>query len=361
MNFPKLIRQTQGPLDPTVAKARVAVRRMLEPVLRGKTEPLVLVACSGGPDSLALAATAAFVVPRMGGRAGAVIVDHSLQEGSAQAASGAGRECEELGLTPVRVVTTTVESGPGSGGIEAAARSARYGSLRAQAEELNAAAILLGHTLDDQAEQVLLALARGSGTRSIAGIPDQRDMFYRPFLNLRRSETVHICTHLNLNAWLDPTNEVPHDRRGQEATSLIDIPRRTIVRDVLLPALEDHLGPGISEALARTAQLARDDDDALSDLAHSLLNDATVETNDEGRQLDCKKLRNAHRAIRTRALHLACLSLGVPSGALARVHIAALDELLTNWHGQGPVDLPGGHRGRRQYGTLNLYRYETTT
>lgn len=356
------VRQSQGPLDPVVAQARVAVRRMLTPLLRNTEDPLVLVACSGGPDSLALAATAAFEVPRLGGRVGAVIVDHGLQSGSAQAAATAAEQCEKLGLSPVIVVSTHVDLGPGSGGMEAAARTARYAVLREQQERTGAQAVLLGHTLDDQAEQVLLALTRGSGTRSLAGIPARRDPFYRPFLQLRRSDTVHICDHLDLVTWLDPTNELPPEQRGQVAASLIDVPRRNVVRNVLLPALETHLGPGISEALARSAELARDDDDALTDLARDLLSQATIENPDRAgeRALDCKVLEKAARAVRTRALQRACLDIGVPSGALARVHITALDELVTNWHGQGPVDLPGGHRGRRQYGTLNLYRYEPT-
>ncbi|HLS04131.1 MAG TPA: tRNA lysidine(34) synthetase TilS [Actinomycetales bacterium] len=347
-------RQSEGRLDQVIAKGRTAVRRMLEPVLAAHDDPLVLVACSGGPDSLALAATAAFVVPRLSARVGAVIVDHNLQSGSAAAAKSAARQCEELGLDPVTVVQTEVDLSPGSGGLEASARTARYAALRSQLRSHNAQAILLGHTLDDQAEQVLLALARGSGTRSIAGIPAQRPPFYRPFLSLRREETVHICNHLQLEPWLDPTNELPEPQsEGQAAPSLIEIPRRTVVRNVLLPALESHLGPGIARNLARTAALARADDEVLSDLAAELLTDARHPNSPAA--LDCETLASAPAAIRTRALHRACLEIGVPSSPLAHVHIAALDDLVMNWRGQGPVDLPGGHLGHRQYGTLNLY------
>lgn len=356
-----IARQTDGPLDPVVAKGRTQLRQMLAPILQNETSPLVLVACSGGPDSLALAATAAFVGPRLGARVGAVIVDHGLQEGSATAANKAARECRKLGLDPVHIETVTVGTGPGSGGIEAAARSARYEALQAQFADLGAHAVLLGHTLDDQAEQVLLALARGSGTRSIAGIPPSRSPFYRPFLRLRRSETVHICEALGLKTWLDPTNQVPAGRIGQAAPSLIDIPRRTVVRDLLLPTFEDHLGPGIAEALARTAELARDDDAALNDISANLLEEATVLRNLEMKRwdLDCEILRAAPRAIRTRVLRAACIEIGVPAGALIRTQITALDALLTTWHGQGPVDLPGSYRAKRQYGTLNLYhRYQ---
>lgn len=354
-------KQSSGPLDPTIARARTALREMLVPELEAASNPLVLVACSGGPDSMALAATAAFVLPRLGARAGAVIVDHDLQTGSAAAAQQAAEECTRLGLDPVTVVKTEVSRAAGAGGLEAAARSARYAALRAQLQEHDAQAILLGHTLDDQAEQVLLSLARGSGTRSIAGIPARRDVFYRPFLHLRRTDTEHICAHLGIQTWLDPTNEMPPDTDGGAASSQIDIPRRTVVRNVLLPALEKHLGPGIAQSLARTAQLARDDESALSELARDLMHRARKQQNatepaaGKGLHLDCAVLLRAPRALRTRVLHQACVQLGVPTSPLARVHISALDDLVVNWHGQGPVDLPGGHQGRRQCGTLILY------
>lgn len=366
--MPPSARQSFGPLDPTVAQARTLVRDALAPILPAQaaddapnaasdlaTAPLILVACSGGPDSMALAATAAFVIPRLGARVGAVIVDHDLQPGSAAAAQQAAQQCRDLGLEPVEVIKTQVARGPESGGLEAGARSARYAVLRQQTKKHRAQAVLLGHTLDDQAEQVLLALTRGSGTRSLAGIPAQRDFFYRPFLQLRRRDTEHICAHLKLTTWLDPTNELPAETLTHQAPSLINVPRRTVVRNIVLPHLEHHLGPGIAQALARTAGLARADDAALSDLADNLLHEATTNVTAQERQLDCHVLGGAPKAVRTRALRRACIAIGVPTSPLALVHVTALDDLVTNWRGQGPVDLPGGHQGRRQYGTLTLY------
>src|SRR5690625_228500 len=366
--MPPSARQSFGPLDPTVAQARTLVRDALAPILPAQaagdapnaasdlaTAPLILVACSGGPDSMALAATAAFVIPRLGARVGAVIVDPDLQPGSAAAAQQAAQQCRDLGLEPVEVIKTQVARGPESGGLEAGARSARYAVLRQQTKKHRAQAVLLGHTLDDQAEQVLLALTRGSGTRSLAGIPAQRDFFYRPFLQLRRRDTEHICAHLKLTTWLDPTNELPAETLTHQAPSLINVPRLTVVRNIVLPHLEHHLGPGIAQALARTAGLARADDAALSDLADNLLHEATTNVTAQERQLDCHVLGGAPKAVRTRALRRACIAIGVPTSPLALVHVTALDDLVTNWRGQGPVDLPGGHQGRRQYGTLTLY------
>ena len=343
-----------GRLDPILARARHAVRETLTPLIDDEktSDALVLVACSGGPDSLALAAATAFVAPRLGLRAGAVIVDHGLQEGSAQAAQQAAQQCRDLGLDPITVRTTTVNLDPGSGGLEGAARDARYQELSNVQRETGAIAMLLGHTLDDQAEQVLLSIARGSGARSLAGIPARRGTYVRPFLEMRRTEIDHICAHLNLTVWHDPTNFLP---KGSTADDLQAAPRRTVVRDLILPELEKYLGPGIATSLARTAQLARDDDEALRQQAQALLQQATSEHGDKHLTLDCAALQNSPKAVRTRALHQGGLSIGIPSGYLAFEHIAALDALVTQWRGQGPVDLPGRYRGQRRCGTLTLY------
>src|SRR5690349_10964370 len=187
-----------------VAEVRGAVRACLADLAAGD---LVLVACSGGPDSLALAAALAFVAPRMGLRAGGVTVDHGLQEGSGSRAAWVVAVLSGLGLDPVRGIAVTV---PAGGGPEAAARTARYHALAEVAAELGAAAVLLGHTLDDQAETVLLGLARGSGSRSLAGMPRRRGTFRRPLLGVRRPVTAAACAALGLPAWSDPHNA---DRR----------------------------------------------------------------------------------------------------------------------------------------------------
>lgn len=343
-----------GRLDPVLARARNAVRGTLTPLADNEktSDALVLVACSGGPDSLALGAATAFIAPRLGLRAGAIIVDHGLQEGSAQAAQQAAQQCRYLGLNPVTVRTTTVDLDAGSGGMEGAARDARYQELSNVQRETGAIAVLLGHTLDDQAEQVLLSLARGSGTRSLAGIPARRGKYVRPFLGMRRTEIDHICDHLNLTVWHDPTNFLPENSSEEDFQNA---PRRTVVREIILPELERYLGPGIATSLARTSQLARDDDEALRQQAHQLLHRATTEHSEKHLTLDCTTLQNSPKAVRTRALHQGGLSVGIPSGYLAFEHIAALDALLTQWRGQGPVDLPGRYRGRRRCGTLTLY------
>jgi len=219
------------------------------------------------------------------------------------------------------------------GGPEAAARAARYAALDAQDD---AAVILLGHTLDDQAETVLLGLGRGSGARALAGMPEVRGRLRRPLLGLRRSDTLDACAALGLDPWHDPTNDAAH----------ASAPLRALVRSEALPTLERVLGPGVAEALARTAAQLREDADALDALADALLAEAP--------DLDVEALRQAPAAIRRRALRSALIAAGCPAGAVSRAHVLAVDALVVDWHGQGPVSLPGGVAARRAYGRLAL-------
>lgn len=315
-----------GALSPAVAAVRNAVRASLTGLRPGD---LVLAACSGGQDSLALAAALAFVAPRAGLRAGAVTVDHGLQEGSASRALTVASTLRDLGLDPVRVATVAAN---GSGGPEAAARDARYTALSAAAAEFGAAAVLLGHTLDDQAETVLLGLARGSGSRSLAGMPPRRGLFVRPLLGVRRAVTASACEALGLSAWSDPHNA---DRRFA----------RVRVRLDALPALEEALGPGVAEALARTAAQLRDDAEVLEEMASS--------QRERGSSLlSAASLAGLPGALRSRLLRSAALEAGCPAGALTAAHVARIGELVTDWHGQRGVDLPGGVRAARRSGEV---------
>jgi tRNA(Ile)-lysidine synthase len=288
---------------------------------------------SGGADSLALAAALAFEAPKLGLLAGAVTVDHGLQEGAADRAACVADRCRSLGLDPVECVAVDVAGG---GGPEAAARSVRYAAIDAVAERLDAVAVLLGHTLDDQAETVLLRLARGSGARSLAGMAAASGRYRRPLLALRRRTTRAACADLGLVAWDDPQNADPAYARAR-------------VRHDLLPVAEAALGPGIAESLARTADLLRADADALDGWAAR----ATAGAGASGGSLDCAALAALPGAVRRRVLRHAAIEAGVPAGALSAVHVAAMDALVTSWHGQGPVALPGGVVAQRQCGRLS--------
>ncbi|MEV2275773.1 tRNA lysidine(34) synthetase TilS [Nocardiopsis sp. NPDC049922] len=331
-----------GP-PPAVAAVRSAVRRVLTDLPADTT---VLVACSGGADSLALAGAVAFEAPRMRRRAGAVTVDHGLQEGSAARAEAVAGVLRGLGLDPVTV--RTVEVG-GGGGPEAAARRARYTALDAAVAEHAPAVVLLAHTLDDQAETVLLGLARGSGARSLSGMALRTGPYLRPLLDLDRATVRSACERMGLVPWEDPHNTDPRYARSR-------------VRHDALPALERALGPGIAEALARTATLLRADADTLDDLAGELYTAArggrapeAVRTS-PGPELLVEPLAAAAASLRTRVLRRAALAAGCPASALTARHVREIDRLVTEWRGQAHIDLPGGIRARRAAGRLRFER-----
>lgn len=303
-----------------------------------------MVACSGGADSLALAAAVAFEAPRSGLSAGAVIVDHDLQEGSLAVAERAADQCRRLGLDPVEVITVQVgSSGSGSGsglgsgsgpgsGPEARARDARYCAFEDVLERFGAVAVLLGHTRDDQAEQVLLGLARGSGARSLSGMPARRGPYLRPLLSVSRATNIAACKAAGLNAWLDPQNNDPAYGRVRA--------RR------LLPVLETELGPGTVAALARSADLLREDADALDGIAAQARRELGTG------QIEAAVLLRLPKAIRARVWRLLAMEAGCSPAALVSAHIDSLDTLVTGWRGQGPIDLPGHVQGSRTDGRV---------
>ncbi|MDO5698175.1 MAG: tRNA lysidine(34) synthetase TilS [Dermatophilus congolensis] len=313
-----------GP-SPAVAATRVAVRATLSEL--SGSGGLVLVACSGGADSLALAAAAAFEAPRAGMRAGAVVVDHGLQPGSDAVAREAAATCADLGLDPV--VRVRIEVAPtDAGGPEAAARDARYTAVTDAAATHDAVAVLLGHTRHDQAEQVLLGLARGSGTRSLAGMPSARGLFRRPLLDLPAQTTRQACEDLGLTPWQDPHNDDDRYLRVRARK--------------LMATLEAELGPGVVAALARSAALARIDADALDALAEN----AIAELGEP--PWEVAEFAALHDAIRGRVWRLLARDAGVPLGSLSHRHVAEADRLLTDYRGQGPISWPGGHEVARR-------------
>ncbi|MBD0742088.1 tRNA lysidine(34) synthetase TilS [Streptomyces sp. CBMA152] len=356
-----------GP-HPAVAAIRLAVRRVLHDVLRDAlvlqdaadsaphdtpesprspeaprdharegrvSDPLVLVACSGGADSMALASALAFESRKLSVRAGAITVDHGLQHGSDLRAAEVAVRLTALGLDPVEAVTVHVGR---EGGPEAAARDARYAALDAAAERHGAAAILLGHTRDDQAETVLLGLARGSGTRSLSGmaaVSGTRGRYRRPFLQIDRQTARKACLVQSLPVWDDPHNADPAYTRSR-------------LRHEGLPALEKALGKGVVEALARTAELSRDDADALDAWAA----DADASVRDDAGELVCQKLYALPAAVRRRVLRTSLICAGSPAGSLFARHVEEVDRLITGWRGQRAINLPGRVEARRQGGRL---------
>jgi tRNA(Ile)-lysidine synthase len=305
----------------------------VRPGLRTDAQP-VLVACSGGADSVALAAALAFEGRAAGVRVGGVTVDHGLQAGSGERATATATLLRDLGLDPVLTVPVSVGD---DGGPEAAARSARYAALATAAGE-HGARVALGHTLDDQAETVLLGLGRGSGPRSVAGMLAERVhggvTWWRPLLGVRRADTRRACADQGLPVWDDPWNTDPAYTRVR-------------LRTEALPVLEEVLGGGVAPALARTAGLLREDLDALDALA-----DAERARLADADGLPTQPVAALPAALRRRVLRGWLRDAGVPD--LQAVHLGAVDALLTRWRGQGRVDLPGGSGVVRASGRLVL-------
>lgn len=330
--------------------------------------PLVLVACSGGRDSMALAAVSHIVCTSMGVRCGAVIVDHGLQAGSERVAGEAADRCRALGLGPVIMRNATVQAR--GEGLEAAARQARYDELCAAAHESGAIAVLLAHTMDDQAETVLIGLLRSRGVDALAGMPQvftrSGVTFARPLLTLTRDETTGLCEDLGVEYWDDPTNgdavdgELPND-----------YPLRSRVRHDLLPAIERFAGFNVTRHFAESAQLARMDKEYLDQRSDEVMGEAVAavdwpassaavstdapracvagDTNDSshgiGLMIGVKRIAREPEAIRLRVIAHALSQAGVNASA---AQIAAIDRLVVDWHGQGGVSLSRGYSANRK-------------
>ena len=330
--------------------------------------PLVLVACSGGRDSMALAAVSHIVCTSMGVRCGVVIVDHGLQEGSEQVVGEAADRCRALGLGPVIVRNATVQAR--GEGLEAAARQARYNELCTAARESGAIAVLLAHTMDDQAETVLIGLLRSRGVDALAGMPQvftrSGVTFARPLLTLTRDETTGLCEDLGVEYWDDPTNGDAVDGELPD-----DYPLRSRVRHDLLPAIERFAGFNVTRHFAESARLARMDKEYLDQRSDEVMGEAVTtvdwpassaavstdtpracaadDTNDSGHgiglMIGVKRIAREPEAIRLRVIAHALSQAGVNASA---AQIAAIDRLVVDWHGQGGVSLPRGYSANRK-------------
>ena len=326
-------------LHPSVAAVRLAVRRTLADLDPGDT---VVVACSGGADSLALLAATVFEATEGSWRVIGATVDHGLQDGSAEHADRVAEQMRALGVAESVTARVSVQA-PGLG-PEAAAREARYAVLAEIAERFSARVVLLGHTLDDQAETVLLGLTRGSGGRALSGMRRAFEVYRRPLLDLTRADTETACLTEGIEFWTDPHNS------DQEFT-------RVRVRTKVLPMLEAELGPGVAATLARTADLLRADTEYLDAVADAALESALDRSRAaEQVGLSVSALEQLPDAIRSRVLRLAAVRAGALPAQLFHTHVLAIDRLVTDWHGQKWVELPGHVRASRAKDLLSFVR-----
>jgi tRNA(Ile)-lysidine synthase len=320
-------------LHPSLAACRLAVRRRLGDLQPGAR---LVVACSGGADSLALASATVHEGRDQGWYVVGATIDHGLQEGSAEHAERVVGQLVRVGVDETVSARATVDA-PGLG-PEAAARAARYALLDQVRERFDAEYVLLGHTRDDQAETVLMGLARGSGGRAIAGMRRSFGHYRRPLLDVSHVDTVTACQVEGLEVWDDPHNADPAYTRVR-------------VRRRLLPVLEDELGPGVAAALARTADQLRADMELLDAYAERARGDATVAGG-----LSIEVLARLEAPVRTRVLRATAVAAGSPAGETFHEHVLAVDALVTDWHGQKWVDLPGHLRALRRDGVISFER-----
>ena len=294
----------------------------------------ILLAVSGGADSLLLAATTNLEASKVGIQLSALVVDHQLQNGSGEVALSAQKKLIELGITEANISQVEVIGNVGNGGMEAAARHARYEALDAEADRIGAVAIFLGHTENDLAETVLLGLARGSGTRSLSGMAFHVGRYVRPFLELSRAQVLTACKESGIEFWSDPQNE--------------DLSfARVRVRNEILPKMEKEIGPGISKALARTSRILREDADALDLIAGDIFASLA-----DPAQIPIELISELPIAVRKRVIKRAIEAMGAPS--LSAEQILEVEALVGGWKGQGAVALAGGITARRDSGRLTL-------
>lgn len=309
-------------LTPAMADVRRAIRETWD-ATGVHSGDVILVACSGGADSMALAMAAKFEGDRAGVSVGAVIIDHQLQEITKAVAAEVSYNLTDAGFSPVVMRAVTVDQSA-EGGLEAAARNARYDELRVAAEAFDAKFVMLGHTLDDQAETVLLGLTRGSGPKSIAGMQRKNGLWLRPLLEIRRATTEAFCRDSRIDFWNDPHNS------DEKFT-------RVRIRKIVLPMLESELGPGIAESLARTGEILNDDLAYLD--AQALAEFQRIgKVGSTAIVFEAKELEQLPKVIRIRIYQRALELFGTTN---SRIHLKSVDELIENWHGQKELTLPG--------------------
>jgi len=314
---------------PALLELRQAVRFWFE-----KLEPnsKVCIGVSGGADSLALAAAAKLESKNFSIDLVAVIVDHGLQANSAEIAEFAKQQLIKLGFQDIFVGRASVQI---TDGLEASARRARYKVFQQAIETYGPNTFLLGHTKNDQAEGVLLGLARGSGTKSLSGMQEVSGIFVRPLLGINRATTEIACHESNIEYWVDPHNS------NQDFT-------RVRVRENILPLLENEIGPGIIDALARSAKILREDATALDEWAESVFRQV------KPMDIEISILDGLPVAVRSRVLRMAIYAAGAPAGSISAAHLEPIEAFVSDWRGQGHTSLPGGVKVCRISGRLSL-------
>ena len=306
-------------LSPAQGLIRLAVRNCLT----SNTKPgqKLLLAVSGGADSLALAAACEFEAKKLGLKIAAAVIDHSLQNNSDKVAAQTAKTLATLGFEEVVVMKIAVGK---AGGPEAAARTARYTALETIRQKTKSNFVVLGHTASDQAETVLLGLVRGSGSKSLSGMSEKTGVLLRPLLGIERATTEAFCKDSGIKYWSDPQNK---DEKFL----------RVMIRKHVLPFLEKQLGGSVAASLVRTADQLREDNTYLESQADKSFK-KYAKVSGSGISFDAKAIEKLPAAILNRVIKKALDGFGSES---SRTHVLAVSDLVLSWHGQKPLALPG--------------------
>ena len=317
------------PVRKRLSPAQGLVRHAVRQTLSSNTKPgqKLLVAVSGGADSLALAAAIEFEAKKLNLKIAAAVIDHALQKNSDKVASQAAKQLQAIGFDQIHVEKVKVAN---KGGMEAAAREARYTALEKLRLKTKSNFVVLGHTFSDQAETVLLGLVRGSGSKSLSGMSEKTGTLLRPLLGIERKTTEEFCKDSGIKFWSDPQNKD-------------DKFLRVLIRIRVLPFLEKLLGGSVAKSLVRTADQLREDDAYLDSLAAKQF-ETLAEVSSASVKLDASKLAKLPAALLNRVIKMALDGFGRES---SRVHVLAVADLVLSWHGQKPLSLPGVRVGRK--------------
>jgi len=315
--------------------AQGTVRHALRKTLTRHTGPgqRLLVAVSGGADSMALAAALEFEAKKLNLEIAAAVIDHGLQKNSSKVALQAADRLREIGYSQIEIKKVKVSK---KGGPEAAARTARYEALEQIRKDIFADFVLLGHTESDQAETVLLGLVRGSGAKAISGMSERSGTLLRPLLVIDRATTEQFCKDSGIKFWVDPQNS---DTRFV----------RVLIRKKILPFLEKNLGNGIARNLIRTSDQLREDESYLSEISQKAFK-KIAKQGTNSLSLPVSDLEKLPAPLMNRVIKHCLDSFG---GESTRGHVLAVVDLVLDWHGQKPLSLPGV-RVERKGNTITL-------
>ena len=337
---------TQAPAaDPLVQAAADLIdrHRLIEPRSR------VLVAVSGGPDSVALMGVLAALAQRPDRRYGLVVahLDHMIRRDSEQDAQFVAQLADFMGLScAVERMNVPAHARALGEGLEQAARMLRYRFLADQARHRSCQTIATGHHADDNVETILHRLVRGTHLRGLAGIPVSRCLgpgqatLIRPLLHSTRRQIEEYCRRAGLN-W------------RQDRTNLDTRHRRNLIRHELLPLLREKLNPRVDEAVLRLADAAQRAENHLSALAGDLLSEARIEAALQRVVLDWSVLAAAEPLIRTYALRAAIEEAGLPLRSLSAEHLAQLNAMAAS-PAESAMTLPGGFQARCRNGQMTV-------